>query len=130
MQRQDGPEAEILAAARRLDRLREIRPAPTRASAITEVIEQHRRLLKRVHRELGAVAEAWEDLVPSALRKRCSAIRLQGGVLDVAASDAAARYEFDRWLRGGGRNALADAAGAPLNRVRVSIDAAPFELDT
>jgi len=84
-------------------------------------------MASRSFKDMGAVSQAWTDLVPARLRARCRLVRLQRGVLDVAAGDASGRYEFDRWMRSGGLAALRDAATAPINRVRVSIDSAPVE---
>lgn len=127
MQREAGREAEILAAARRLDRLREIRPSPRFSPTIADDARRVGAMASRSFKDMGAVAEAWADLVPGRLRERCRLMRLQRGVLEVAAGDAAGRYEFDRWMRGGGLAALRDAATAPINRVRVTIDSAQFE---
>lgn len=41
------------------------------------------------------------------------------GVLTIAASDSATRYEIDRWLRAGGLEVLRKRAPATLTRVKI-----------
>jgi hypothetical protein len=61
--------------------------------------------------------ESWEQLVPARVRERCHVVLVQRGVLTVKVSDAAARFEVDRWLRAGGELELVKRAG--IRKVRV-----------
>ncbi len=73
--------------------------------------------IARQHRALGTIGEQWGSLVPAGLGVRVWPESWQRGVLTVRAGDAAAGFEFDRWLRGGGEDALRRAG---VRRVRVA----------
>lgn len=73
--------------------------------------------ISRQHRALGTIGEQWGSLVPADLASRVWPESWQRGMLTVRAGDAAAGFEFDRWLRGGGEGALRRAG---VRRVRVA----------
>lgn len=73
--------------------------------------------ISRRHRELGSLGERWGELVPAALSERVRPESCRKGTLTVRALDAGAAYEFDRWLRSGGRGAL---GGAGVRSVRIA----------
>jgi len=61
--------------------------------------------LERAAARRDAKLEAWEAVVPAALRRGC-VVDSGGGVLRVRAKTAAGRFALDRWLRGGGAKEL------------------------
>lgn len=107
----------------RLERLRANR-ARARDATITAAVGELQRELRRARRRSGAVdhlAEAWREIVPPTLWGRCEPSGLARGVLTVLCEDGGARYELDRWLRGGGREELVRACGASVRRVRLTL---------
>ncbi len=107
------------ALAASLDRLRGNRNRADRASDLGgEMVAASRQARSRA-RAVGGIAAAWEVCVPDSLRERCELVDCSRGVVTVRAGDAAARYQLDKWLRGGGEKALRSTAEAAVKRVRV-----------
>ena len=78
--------------------------------------------LRRLRKNLGPVAEAWNEIVPEPL---ASSVRLDGvaaGVLNVRVTDSAARFELDRFLRAGGEAALLKRMPLAIRRVKIGLD--------
>lgn len=69
----------------------------------------------------GRLAEAWAELAPQDVRARAHPESLKAGVLTVRVTDSAILYSADRWLRAGGRAALAARTGIGLKRVRLVV---------
>jgi Dna[CI] antecedent, DciA len=105
-----------------LARLRKYRGAKRRDLSIGEEVERVRKQASRRAGALGGLDERWGELVPRELAGVCRPRRLTaGGVLTVGADDAAAVYELDQWLRGGGLAVLRAACGATLRSVKVVV---------
>jgi hypothetical protein len=84
------------------------------------------RHLARDAKRLGSAGEAWMTICPSHLLEKTAILGLTRGELRIAVADSAAMYELDRFLRCGGEATLARASSAPINRVRLVLDARPF----
>ncbi|MGD9689260.1 MAG: DciA family protein [Phycisphaerales bacterium] len=102
-------------------RLRALRTPPERDLSVAGPIARAASELKRRATNLGALGPAFDELVPPALRARAHLEGLRRGVLTVRCADSAARYELDRWLRGGGEISLIRRSGARLTRVRATV---------
>jgi len=75
--------------------------------------------IRRQKRAVGGIGRAWAAVLPEALAMHVETIRVNRGVLTVKATDAAGRYELDRWLRSGGRTALIESATTTVRKVRI-----------
>jgi hypothetical protein len=102
-----------------LERLRRFkvptRPDPTLRDAMAAQLRE----LKKLRRGVGVIAGAWESIVPPALAHQTELVSLARGTLTVRASDAAAKYELERLLRGGAEAALVRASPVALRKVRI-----------
>jgi hypothetical protein len=74
--------------------------------------------VERAAKSGSALEKAWREVLPASLLGRAASVSLTRGVLTVRASDASARWEVDRWLRGGGERELARAARVVIRRVK------------
>ncbi len=115
--------ASASAVAARLAQLRGHRVRPARATAIGGLVEAVRRDAARQRRQAGSFVEAWESVVPDALRHVTRVKGLRGGVARVGVRDAATRYELDAGLRGGWLADLRLVSSQPIRQVRLEIDA-------
>lgn len=106
------------AAHKTLRLLRQTRVASTRDLSIQAPLERLVREVAAVHRQGDAAVDAWERVAPAPLRARATVVSLSRGTLTLRTSDAAARFEADRWLRSGGQATLARAAGRAITRIR------------
>jgi hypothetical protein len=105
-----------------LARLRKHRGSKRRDLSIGEEVERVRKQAARRAGALGGLDEQWGELVPRELAGVSRPRRLtSGGVLTVQADDAAAMYELDQWLRGGGLAVLRGACGATLRSAKVVV---------
>jgi hypothetical protein len=104
------------AAQRDIERLRKYRTWERGGRLGDEVLRQTRSLEKLL-RSLAGVGERWGSLLPPELLARTQLRGLNRGVLTVSVADASTDYELDRWLRGGGLEALR-RAGAAVTRVK------------
>jgi hypothetical protein len=102
-----------------LHRLRQYRNLPERDLTLSAPLGELCRTLERQARSAGGMGEAWAATVPAHLAAGCQVVSFSRGVLTVRAADSAVRFQVDRFLRGGGEAALAQAAGTALKRVRV-----------
>ena len=108
----------------RIDRLRGFRVRPPRDTGIGGVVAAIRREASRHQRQAGSFVEAWESVIPEALRSATRVRGLRGGIARVGVRDAATRYELDAGLRGGWLAELRLACGQPVRSVRLDVDAA------
>lgn len=106
-------------ALSRLMKLRELRVRRDDAARIDGPLAKMAAELVRVEKKLGGAGAAWAAVCPAALATRATPASLSRGTLSVEVADAAARYEIDRWLRGGGERALVEASATPIRRVRL-----------
>jgi hypothetical protein len=102
-----------------LQRLRGWRNFRERDLSIGGALADLTKDLRRQHRAVGGIGEAWAALVPPEVRRGAELVKLSRGVLTVKVTDAAARFALDRWLRGGGEAALARAPGVVVKRVKL-----------
>jgi hypothetical protein len=106
--------------AQQLEVLRRFRSVRGRDVSIGGEVERVRRGLTRERSALGGLDSAWEDLAPPDLAPRVRVVRLSpGGVATLAATDAAAAYEADVWLRSGGLARLRSRCTSAIRRARV-----------
>lgn len=105
----------------RLERLRERRVRPARDIALTPIVSDESRLLRRTQKALAGIAAAWDQTVPAELAGKAVLVSLSRGVLTVRMRDAAARFALDRFLRGGGEQALIHAVTASVRKVKVVV---------
>ena len=90
-----------------LQQLRKWRTRPDRDLSIAGPVREAAAQAQQRHDAGQGAGQAWDELVPPRLRRRCTVLQLQRGILTVRIPDAAARFELDRWLRSGGEAALA-----------------------
>ena len=100
-----------------LSRLREWRVWPGRDVTIAASVRDAAAKVDQQRRAAGGAGESWEALVPARVRERCQVVLVLKGVMTVRVRDAAARFEVDRWLRGGGESELVKRAG--VRKVKV-----------
>lgn len=101
-----------------LFKLANLRKAPRRDFALGLPLATEFKNIQARHRQLGKIGAAWSVVVPDDIKAACAVVSCSRGVLTIRACDHAARFEFDRWLRSGGKDALA-AAGGKLKSVKV-----------
>ncbi len=101
-----------------LVKLANLRKAPKRDFSLGLALGAEFKTIQSRHRQLGKVGAAWSVVVPDDLKAACAIISCSRGVLTIRARDHSARFDFDRWLRSGGKEALA-AAGGKLKSVKV-----------
>jgi hypothetical protein len=103
-----------------VSRLRKYRAAKPRDLSIGGEVDRLRKQATRSAGALGGLDELWGELLPRELAPLCRPRRLTaGGVLTVQADDAAAVYEMDQWVRGGGLALLRSACRATLRSVKI-----------
>jgi len=101
-----------------LERLRELRGGPGPDVTLASELGVARQRLARRGRSVAGLDRAWSEQIPPRLAQRVRPLTLRAGALTVRVADASTDYEFSQWLRSGGRNSLAKAAGVTIRRVR------------
>jgi hypothetical protein len=101
----------------RASKVQEWRRVPDRATPLAGALGKEFGVIKRQHKTFGGVAGAW-GVVPPRLAEGAVFKSLTRGVLTVSVTDAALRFELDRWLRDGGREEL-NKAGMKVRSVKV-----------
>lgn len=113
-------------AAQRLARLREIRgPKPRPSGEMSGFFQGVRRELARTEKKLGGVGAAWADRCPGHLVERTAVKGVSRGVLTIAATDPAVRWELERALKGGLARDVIAASPMTVRRIKVVVDAQP-----
>jgi hypothetical protein len=102
-----------------LQQLRGWRNYRERDLAIGPALADVTKELRRHHKAVGGIGEAWGSIVPPEVGAGAELVRLSRGVLTVRVRDAAARFALDRWLRGGGEAALARAPGVVVKKIKL-----------
>jgi hypothetical protein len=102
-----------------LQKLRGWRNPRERNLSLAPALADLTRDLRRQHKAVGGIGEAWAATVPAEFGRAAELVRLSRGVLTVKVTDAAARFALDRWLRSGGEAALARAPGVSVKRVKL-----------
>lgn len=109
-----------------LNRLRQWRTRPDRDVSLGFLKDQFKREVEKPYKQLHAIAEIWEELVPESLAAHVRLESLSRGILRVAVDSSPARYELDRLLRGGMEQELIVRFKGPAFR-SVKVRVASFE---
>jgi hypothetical protein len=75
--------------------------------------------LRSVARRAVDAIEAWSAVAPPLVARLATAQKSGGGVLMLVVGSVAARFQVDRWLRGGGLAALR-AADPKITSVKIA----------
>jgi Dna[CI] antecedent, DciA len=105
-----------------LERLRAWRGPKERNVEVAKLFRDAAREQSRLSKALGAVAEAFESIVPLVIANECTLVGLRAGVLTVETRSASCQFALDRFLRSGGEAQLrsaSEASGQAITRVRV-----------
>ncbi|MBL4591620.1 MAG: DUF721 domain-containing protein [Phycisphaerales bacterium] len=104
-----------------LSRLRGFRVYPDRARPLGNDLDRALKSLRLVSQSEQAGIEAWNTIVPDAIREQTDALGLDRGRLIVRVPSAAIRYKADTWLRSGGLGELQALARVPIRSVQMKI---------
>jgi hypothetical protein len=105
-----------------LDRLRQWRTRPDRDYSLDFFKKVFKREIEKPHKQLAALAELWQQLVPPELASHTRLDSLQRGVLKVSVDSSSCLYELDRMLRSGLENQLiVQHKGPALRRVQLRV---------
>lgn len=102
-----------------LERLRGFKAPPRPDQTLRDMMSAQLRELKRLRRGVGVIAAAWGDIIPAKIADQTELVSLARGTLTVRASDAAAKYQLERLLRGGAEAALVRSSPVALRKVKV-----------
>lgn len=105
----------------RLGRLRAGRVKPDWATVMGGEVEKVRKELDKRVRGTTQLTEAWRELAPPELVDHAWPTGIARGTLKIAVEGAAFRYTLERWLKGGGQQALLSRCSASVRRVRVEM---------
>ncbi len=109
-------------ASTHLANLRRHRNRPSRDVTLGFLKQTFERDIARPHRQLAALVELWEQLVPEELASHARLESLQRGVLRVSVDAASWHYQLDRLLRSGlQRELITRFKGGTLRRVMVKV---------
>lgn len=103
-----------------ITQLRRWRTRPDPDLSLAGVMAGQARTIQKLERSTGAAATAWTAAVPPALARHTALISLVRGTLTVRVTDAAARFELDRWLRDGGELQVIRRCVTSLTRIRLT----------
>ena len=101
-----------------LENLRRWRAPRARDLTLAKLAEQVERTVVKPHRQLGALAVLWRELVPCELLERTALVSFSAGVLTVQVADSSTLYQLDRLLRSGLERQLRSGCKATLRKVR------------
>jgi hypothetical protein len=102
-----------------LARLRRYRNRPDPDLSLAAPLRDAGRELQRQCRAASGIAGAWTEVLPPDLSRGSEVLSFSRGLLTVRTADSAARFQIDRFLRGGGQAALARRAGVAVRRIRL-----------
>lgn len=112
-------------AESRLAVLRQSRSLPPGAGAVGDMVRREMTVLRSVARRAVDAIDAWTAVAPPLVARLATAQKSGGGsgggggVLMLTVGSVAARFQVDRWLRGGGLAALR-AADPKITSVRIA----------
>lgn len=90
--------------------------------------EQFKRDIARPFKQLGDLAQLWNELVPASVASGTRLEALQRGVLRVAVDSSARLYDLDRRLREGLEHELVTRhKGSAFRKVKLHIDATGWD---
>lgn len=109
--------------AERLERVRASRIRSERDEGLGFLVLGFQRDVARPHKQLAALVEAWDELVPAPLAERTRLEGLLRGTLTVAVDSSSTLDSLDRLLRAGLRVTLIKANSGPaLRRIKLRVD--------
>ncbi len=105
-----------------INRLRQWRVRPERDQTLGFLKQQFKSQVERPFKQLNAITELWDRLLPAGLAGHTRLESLQRGVLKVTVDSSARLYELDRLLRCGLRQRLVmEHKGPALRRVQLRV---------
>lgn len=114
-------------ARRHVEALREQRVRPEPDLSLGFLADQFKREVARPFKQLGDLAELWNELLPDEVAVGTRLESLQRGVLNVAVDSSARLYEIDRRLREGlERELVTRHKGAAFRRVKLRVEVSCF----
>ncbi len=113
--------------ALRIEMTRKRRVREERKTAAADLFAAQAATLKRDQKRIGNAADAWSRLCPAELRLRTTVLGVTRGVLRIGASDSAARFEIDRWLRAGGSDEVVRRCRTTVRSVKVVFESAAID---
>lgn len=106
-------------ANQELLKVRRWRNPTSRDLSIIAAVGDARAAVERTSRSTSALDRAWGAVAPPELSGRAWPLSCARGVLTIRVSDAAARWEVDRWLRSGAERELARTARMGIRKIRL-----------
>jgi predicted nucleic acid-binding Zn ribbon protein len=107
---------------RHLDRLRQHRTRPEADRSLGFLKQQFKQQVEKPFKQLGDLAELWQQLVPEPLQHHSRLESFQRGTLRVVVDSSARLYELDRLLRQGLQTRLIqNHKGATLRKVQLRV---------
>jgi len=108
-------------AQARLDQLRKWRNRPERDLGLSQLPQQFKREVEKPFKQLNAVVELWQQMLPVELLKHTRLESLQRGILKVTVDGSTRLYELDRLLRQGlERQLIVARKDSGLRKIRLS----------
>jgi hypothetical protein len=104
-----------------LELLRQRRGRSGRDVSIAKLIAATADQAARTHKNLGALIELWEQIVPADVAAHTALIGLRAGVLHVRVDSSSMAYDLDRLLRGGLTDTLRRGFRGTLVRVKTRV---------
>lgn len=104
----------------RLAKLRGYRVPAMPDRSIAAEVGRIAKEVRRTDRGLAKIEEVWAAAAPDVLRDLARPVAFKAGVLELACTAAAVRFEVDRWLQSGGREVLQKTLGSAIFRVAFS----------
>jgi hypothetical protein len=105
----------------RLNRLRQLRVPRTPDLSLAFLKPMFKQQVERPHKQVAAVSEAWQQLLPADLAPHTRLEGFSRGVLQVAVDSSARLFELDRLLRGGLERQLITRQKAGLRKVKLRV---------
>jgi len=103
-----------------LEKLRRFRAQVSPDLTMKEDVTKLYRDFNRQQKAATSLDDIWREIAPAAFVDRASIKKIStGGILTIRTSDAAAAWEFDQWLRGGGMAELKKRCKTQIKSVRI-----------
>ena len=106
-----------------IDRTRVYRAIRERDTTIDRVVHGLEREFTDRQRTLGDVIDAWNSLVPPALRAHVSVAGVSAGTLTLSVASSGASYELSRALRDGLERRMVELLPGRVRRIKVRVGA-------
>lgn len=112
------------ATRKHVEALRERRVRPERDLSLGFLADQFKREIARPFKQLGDLAELWNELLPEEVAAGTRLESMQRGVLSVAVDSSSRMYDVDRRLREGlERDLVTRHKGTAFRKVKLRVDA-------